>query len=190
MNRHRVGKPVISAKILFLSLALGIGFSAFVVVSLASASASGSSAADTCQEPPYLTNLATQVRQDPRFASVGGNFSYTLIYGDNVSATTGVINATWVKTSSSTDPRNTTGGGEGTVVGGTPYYSPPRTELAFYSYGFASQPSCASNPYPGQKVVSALWVDVPLNPNGSYNVPNMTICRTPGLFTNGTVAQG
>ncbi|HKW04303.1 MAG TPA: hypothetical protein VJN71_03290 [Nitrososphaerales archaeon] len=187
MHRRPVGKSTVSAKILLLTFALGIGFSA-LAITLASASSTGLSSTETCQQPQYVTNLAMQVRQDPRFASAGGNLSYTLIYGDNVGATTGVVNATLVKTSSA-DPRNVTGGG-GTLVGGTPYYSPPRTELAFYSYGLTSQPACASNPYPGRTVVSALWVEVPLNANGSYNMANMTIYRTPGLFTNGTAIYG
>lgn len=129
--------------------------------------------------------LAAEVRQSPVFASKAGGFSYTLVSAENTSATTGVVNATLVKTGSA-NSQNVTGKFSNGIVGGTPFYAPPKTRLAFYSYGTAAQVSCASNPYPNQKVVGALWVDVPMNANGSYDLAHMTIYYTPGLFVNGT----
>jgi len=178
----------VAKSIVLLVFATTVGLSIFAT-SLTDASSAGQSSNTSCQLPSYLTNLAESVGQSPKFAAAGGGFSYTLSYGVNASATTGIVNATLVRSGGNTDQRNATGGTGSTIMGGTPYYSPPKTELVFYSYGVASQPFCASNPYPGQKVISALWVNVPESPNGSYNFTGMTIYHTPGLFVNGTVSS-
>jgi hypothetical protein len=106
-----------------------------------------------------------------------------LISGDNQSATTGVVNATLVRSGGSENQRNETLGAGDVIVGGTPYYSPPNTSLAFYSYGATPQPYCPSS---DQGVVGALWVTVPVNFDGSYNMAKLTIYFTPGVFPNGT----
>ncbi|MDV3292647.1 MAG: hypothetical protein LYZ70_00065 [Nitrososphaerales archaeon] len=116
-----------------------------------------------CSQPAYLMRLALRVEETQSFAQQSHGLSYVLASGNNDSATTGTNN-------------------------GKPYYSPPKTNLALYSYGTASTAVCPSNL--GTKgVIGALWIHVPLNSDGSYNLANMSIYFTPGVFTNSTVAS-
>ena len=113
-----------------------------------------------CNFPPYLSTLAAQVQANQRFTSQQHGLSYVLAYGDNESGTTGQVN-------------------------GKPYSTPPDTALTFYSYGVKPINACPNN-FPSSPIVGVLWVHVPLSPNGSYNLDNMSVYFTPGLFTNST----
>jgi len=113
-----------------------------------------------CSFPLYLSTLAAQVQTNQRFTSQQHGLSYVLAYGDNESGTTGQVN-------------------------GRPYSTPPETALTFYSYGAEPFNACPNN-FPSSPIVGVLWVHVPLSPNGSYNLSNMSVYFTPGLFTNST----
>lgn len=113
-----------------------------------------------CNQPAYLIRLASQVEQTQSFAQQSHGLSYILASGNNDSATTGTYD-------------------------GKPYYSPPKTNLALYSYGTTSTAVCPSSL--GIKgVVGALWIHVPINNDDSYNLANMSIYFTPGVFPNST----
>jgi len=118
----------------------------------------------TCNFPPYLATLAAQVQTNQKSTSQQHGLSYVLAYGDNESGTTGEVN-------------------------GKPYSTPPDTALTFYSYGAKPVSACPDN-FPSSPIVGVLWIHVPLSPNGSYNVDNMTVYFTPGLFTNSTATGG
>ena len=114
----------------------------------------------SCDQPAYLIRLASQVERTQNFTQQSHGLSYVLAGGGNESATTG-------------------------TVGGKPFYAPPQTNLALYSYGTTSTAVCPSNL--GTKgVVGALWIHVPINDDGSYNLANMSIYFTAGVFTNST----
>ena len=116
-----------------------------------------------CGQPPYLFKLASMVEQTQVFAQQAHGLSYVIASGNNDSATTGVSN-------------------------GEPYYSPPETNLALYSYGSTPAPGCPSElGYKG--VVGALWIRVPIERGGSYNLTGMSIYFTPGVFANGTASS-
>ncbi len=68
---------------------------------------------------------------------------------------------------------------------GNSIFYPPETDLIFYSYGTASTPACPNLDTRG--VVGALWIQVPVNINGSYNLMTMSVYFTPGVLTNNTV---
>ena len=121
---------------------------------------SSTSSANPCNFPPYLSDLASQVVVNQRFTSQQHGLSYVLAYGDNESGTTGQVN-------------------------GKPYSTPPDTALTFYSYGAKPFNACPNN-FPSSSIVGVLWIHVPLSPNGSYNISNMSVYFTPGLFTNST----
>jgi cytochrome bd-type quinol oxidase subunit 1 len=114
----------------------------------------------SCNQPPYLVKLASQVQQTQNFSQQSHGLSYVLAYGNNQSAETGTAN-------------------------GKSIYSPPETSLAFYSYGTTSTAVCPSN-LGTEGVVGALWIQVPINSDGSYNLANMSIYYTAGVFTNST----
>lgn len=181
-NRH---KPV-STSVVLSSCAVFVLLFAIGVASISL----HASAVPQCNQPIYLAKLASKVQSAPKFLLASQGLQYVLVNGENESATTGVVNATLVKTSSTVSNGNGTSAANnateingGVVVGGTPYYSPPRTDLTFYHYTVSSQPACAST---NQGVTSVLWVRVPLNTDGSYNFSAMNIYQTPGIFTNST----
>ncbi len=150
-----------------LAVALVLGWTTvFVVMSSPGKTTSPTesvASSASCNQPAYLTRLASQVEQTQSFARQSHGLSYTLAYGDNQSVETGTAN-------------------------GQPVYYPPETSLAFYSYGTASTAVCPSNL--GTKgVVGALWIQVPINSDGSYNLANMSIYFTPGVFTNSTAVN-
>jgi hypothetical protein len=70
------------------------------------------------------------------------------------------------------------------TVDGRPYYAPPTTSLTFYSFGSAN-PVCSGG-IPANSVVGALWIKVPKNSDGSYDLSNISVYYTPGLFLNQT----
>jgi hypothetical protein len=122
----------------------------------------------SCDQPAYLIRLASQVEQTQTFAQHSHGLSYVVAYGNNQSATTG-------------------------TAGGKPFYSPPQTNLALYSYGAPtayaaySTPVCPSDV--GTKgVVGALWIYVPIKSDNSYDLANMSVFFTPGVFANSTEA--
>lgn len=118
----------------------------------------------TCDFPSSLSTLAAQVQANQRFTSQQHGLSYVLAYGDNESGTTGQVN-------------------------GKPHSTSPDTALTFYSYGDKPVSACPDN-FPSSPIVGVLWVHVPLSPNGSYNLDDMTVYFTPGLFTNSTATGG
>lgn len=127
-------------------------------------STSGVSSTTSCNQPLYLVRLASQVEQTQSFAQQSHGLSYTLAYGDNESAATGTAN-------------------------GKPIYYPPETSLAFYSYGSASTTAACPSDLGTAGVVGALWIQVPIDTDGSYNLPNMSVYFTPGVFTNSTATN-
>ncbi len=135
--------------------------SSTTIPSLDSTQSTGSVTSSTsCNQPPYLVKLASQVEQTQNFTQQSRGLSYVLAYGDNQSAETGTVN-------------------------GKPTYSLPETSLAFYSYGTTSTAVCSYN-VGTEGVVGALWVQVPINADGSYDLANMSIYFTPGVFSNST----
>jgi hypothetical protein len=116
----------------------------------------------SCNQPAYLLRLASEVEQTQSFAQQSHGLSYELASGDNESAETG-------------------------TAGGKPVYYPPETTLALYSYGTTPTAVCPS--ILGIKgVVGALWIRVPINSDGSYNLGNMSIYFTAGVFPNSTAS--
>src|SRR5207244_5856330 len=97
---------------------LTIIVAAIVAIGTASALSSPSSSENTtradCNQPPYLTKLASQVEEEPKFISQTHGLSYFLVTGNEDGATTGTFN-------------------------GKPFYAPPKTNLAFYSFGTERQ---------------------------------------------------
>ena len=110
--------------------------------------------------PPYLSALAAQVQSNQKFTSEEHGLSYVLASGGNESGTTGQVN-------------------------GKPYSTPPNTALTFYSYGSEPITVCPAN-FPSSTIQGVLWVHVPLSSDGSYNLSNMSVYFTPGLFKNST----
>lgn len=149
-----------SVAIAFVAIIIVMAAALGAATVLSSSANQSSSSANPCEFPSYLTNLASRVQADSRFTAQSHDLSYALAYGDNESGTTG-------------------------QVGGKPYSTPPDTALTFYSYGGAQVTACPSAL--GDKgIVGVLWVHVPLATDGSYNLANMTVYFTPGLFTNST----
>jgi hypothetical protein len=107
-----------------------------------------------------MVQLASQVQTSPKFTSQLHGLSYVLVTGDNESGTTG-------------------------QVGGKPFHTPPDIGLEFWSYGPKPINGCATN-LGNKGVVGVLCVRVPINPDKSYALANMTVYFTPGLFTNST----
>jgi hypothetical protein len=114
----------------------------------------------SCDQPAYLLRLASQVEQTQEFDQKSHSLSYVLAYGYNASAETGVAD-------------------------GKPVYCPPYVGLTLYSYATPSVAVCPSH-VGTQDVVGALWIEVPLNDDGSYNLANMSIYFTTGVFANST----
>ncbi len=175
-----------SLRIVILVSVLLLG-SLIALASLGSTRASGVSS-HICNLSLSQQEFTAQVTGNPRFVEVAGDLSYTLIYEVNQSATTGVVNATIVRTNSDNSLNKTGGAGE-SITGGMPYYSPPFTEAVFYSYGSSPQAACVNSPNSNQRVVSVLQVDVPLSTDGLYNFSGMRLYQTPGLYVNGTQAS-
>jgi hypothetical protein len=120
------------------------------------------SSSASCDQPAYLLRLASEVEQTQSFAQQSHGLSYELASGDNQSAQTGTVD-------------------------GKPSYYPPETSLALYSYGTTPTAFCPS--VLGIKgVVGALWIRVPINRDGSYDLGNMSIYFTAGVFTNSTAS--
>lgn len=131
---------------------------------------------DQHPQPAYLVRLASQVEQTQSFAQQSHGLSYVLASGNNDTGET-------VK-----------------IDDGPPVVYPSETNLAFYSYGnnstTSSPSSSASSSSLGSEVcpsilgtkgvVGALWIRVPINSDGSYNLANMSIYFTPGVFSNST----
>lgn len=133
---------------------------------------------NTCGLPPGLSNLLLKVQADSRFRRASGGLAYDFSGADNESAIRGIVNGTAIQ--SGPVPDNYI------FVGGTPYYVPPTTHLDFYSHGSTSTGRCADDPRMGQGVVGVLEVTIPINPDGSYNLNNMSVSHTSGVFGNGT----
>ncbi len=146
---------------------------------------SSSTSVNTCGLESYYVRLAGEVQKDNRFVTASNGSTYVLAYGSNATAETGIEGA---KNSTSPPPGTTASGPAppgGYLVGGTSVYYPPSTSLAFYSYGNSEVTQCPSA-LGIRSVVGALWVQVPLNPDGSPSLANMSIYYTPGVFSNST----
>ncbi len=140
---------------------------AFVAISLVTAAAvaivpAPQAATQSCAQPAYLVRLADEVELSQKFVSQEHGLTYVLVSGDNQSATTGQID-------------------------GRPYYSPPATQLEFLSYADGPAGDCQLG-RGTRGVVGALWVQVPLFSNGTYDIDNASTYFTPGVFPNGTSA--
>lgn len=113
-----------------------------------------------CGAPQYMVTLASQVQASQKFIDQSHGLSYVFFTGDNESGTTGISN-------------------------GKPFRTPPATSLDFESYGAKPVNACPS--VLGSKgVVGVLLVRVPINPDKSYDLANMTVSFYPGLFPNTT----
>lgn len=120
-----------------------------------------SSTTAPCVFPAYITKLASQVEATQAFTSQSHGLNYALAYGYNESAETG-------------------------QAGGKSLAYPPDTSLAFYSYG-TNQTQVCPQAQRTSGVVGALWVSVPIGPDGSYALANESVYFTPGVFTNETI---
>jgi hypothetical protein len=136
-----------------LVVAVVVAVSATVAVWYSSTS-TNSGSSPMCNQPSYLVRLVSQIEGTQTFAQQSHGLSYVLAYGSNDSAETGTSD-------------------------GKPIWYPPKTELALYSYGTSLPAGCPSTLGP-KGVVGALWIRVPINANGSYNLANMTIYFTSG----------
>lgn len=121
----------------------------------------------SCNQPAHLINLASRVEGTKIFAQQSHGLSYVLACWNNESAETGYAD-----------------------VGGVrePLSYLPETNLVLYSYGTGTTTACPSTL--GTKgVIGALWIQVPLGSDGTYNLAGMSIYFTPGVFTNSTGAS-
>jgi len=141
---------------------------AIVAIGTASALSSPSSSENItradCNQPSYITKVASQVEENPKFTSQTHGLSYFLASGNDDGATTGTVK-------------------------GKPFYAPPKTNLVFYSFGTDSQSARCPMTWDLKGVVGALWVKVPKNPDGSYKLSSMSVYFTPGVFINSTITK-
>jgi len=138
-----------------------------------------------CGIPTSVVQLSELVQQSAKFLAAAQGTTYSLQYYDQEGPETGVNNAQVAPGNGS----NTTGPSllnTERLVGGTPVYYPPAILMGFYSYGSHSVTSC-QDPARVHGVVSVMIVEVPINPDGSYNMTGLQIDYTGGMDSNMTI---
>jgi len=123
--------------------------------------------AGVCGFPQYILNLASRVESDLRFTAIKHQHdqAFAFEYYSETGPTTGTAD-------------------------GKPYYAPPKVEMAFYSYGSQAQTFCPGDPRGAEGVVGAIWVTIPMSPAGSFDLANMSLYYTRGVFRNSTAIGG
>lgn len=118
------------------------------------------SAINSCDTRPFATNIASQVEQSPQFMAASASGSnWLLTYAGNESGF--VSNATYTRQIHD-------------------------TALDFYSFTSASAAHCN---WDDAQVVNAIFVKIPINSDGSYNLSGLTLYSEP-FHSNATLPAG